>query len=414
MRAKNLLICFFVWVAVFSGCKQDDQSPIKLTFNGDTVSGVWEKNGTYTIAGHLYIAKGTSLTIEEGATIIMSDTTVHTEIIVSGNLYCTGTSSNPVKFTVPESMRTTDNALKGLWGGILADSSSQEILLSHTIIEYAGAITTVSSPSVLLSLYKDAAGERLPVLWTSNTSANVVVTNSVIRNIAEDCFYLEGGNIIIENNTFHTSGNSGGEAINVKSGCIVDACYNLIYSPNTNGFKLSNSGDRSPQAQVYAYNNTIINAGWRRPSVKGGSIWLETSVIAKVYNNLIANCRFGIKNSKADAQSVWDYTYYYGYDQTCVDQFQSTESSVVSGNNDITGTVAGENDPLFVNYPLSTDMYSSTFDDSWDFHLESGSPAIGKGTTAFTPNFVSSGISVNGTTYTSPAPSSTIGAFGTE
>jgi hypothetical protein len=241
-----------------------------------------------------------------------------------------------------------------------------------------------------------------------------VVSNSTIRNAGEDCFYFDGGNILLCNNVFHTSGSDGGEAIDVKSGCLVDACYNLIFSPNTNGFKLSNSGDRSPQAKVYAYNNTIVNAGWRRPSVKGGSIWIETSVNAKVYNNLMANCRFGMKNSKADAQSAWDYNYYYGYNQTCVDQFQTTTANVVRGTNDIAGTTAGENDPLFVNYDLSYDMYSSTFSDSWDFHLKSGSPAIGKGTTNFTPNFQTTGIVVNSTTYTSPAPSTTMGAFGTK
>jgi hypothetical protein len=154
MKVKNLLIGSAFAALLFTGCNKESQAPISMSFKGDSVSGVWEKNGTYTISGHLYIPKGKSLTIEEGATIIMADTASHTEIIVEGNLYCKGTSSNPVKFTVPESLRTSDNNLKGLWGGILATTTAGEILFDYTIIEYAGAIATTSSPSVQRSIYK--------------------------------------------------------------------------------------------------------------------------------------------------------------------------------------------------------------------------------------------------------------------
>jgi hypothetical protein len=74
---------------------------------------------------------------------------------------------------------------------------------------------------------------------------------------------------------FYTTGVAGGDAINIKSGVLADVAFNVIYSPNTNALKLSNSGDRTPQAYIVGYNNTIINAGWRRPTTKGGSIWLE-------------------------------------------------------------------------------------------------------------------------------------------
>ena len=64
--------------------------------------------------------------------------------------------------------------------------------------------------------------------------------------------------------------------VNVKAGCKVDAAYNLMFAPNTNGFKLSSSGQNDEagrkQALIRAYNNTIVNAGWRRDGVKGGSV----------------------------------------------------------------------------------------------------------------------------------------------
>jgi hypothetical protein len=412
MKTLKLLFIFIAALSLLYSCEDDEIIPKEATFKGGDVSGAWEKNTTYTVEGHIIVPEGKSLTIEEGVTMIMADTSLKIEILVYGNLYCKGTAENPVKITIAENLRTTANAMKGLWGGILCSPTSGEILLDNTIVEYAGAVTTEDSPSVQRGFYKAEAGERLPVLWTSNTLGKVVVKNSVIRNMAEDCFYLEGGKILIMNNTFHTSGVSGGEAVNIKSGCIADVAYNLFFSPNTNALKLSNADLRDPQATVNAYNNTMINCGWRRPSVKGGSAWLENNVNAKIFNNLIANCRFGTKNDGADARSVYDYNMYYGYNQTCVDQFQTTTSKVVRGAHDVAGTTAGQNDPKFVNFPLSTDMFSTEFNTSWNFKLMSGSPAIGKGTTSITGNHTS-GISVGGVTYNSPAPSTTIGAFGT-
>ncbi len=412
MKTLKLLFIFIAALSLLNSCEKDEVVPKDATFEGGDVSGVWAKNSTYTVEGHIIVPEGQTLTIEEGVTVIMADTSLKIEILVYGNLYCKGTSENPVKITIPENLRTTANAMKGLWGGILCTTTSGEVLLDNTIVEYAGAVTTEESPSVQRGLYKAEAGERLPALWTSNTQGKIVVKNSTIRNMAEDCFYLEGGKIIIMNNTFHTSGVSGGEAVNIKSGCIADVAFNLFYSPNTNAIKLSNADLREPQATVNAYNNTMLNCGWRRPSVKGGSVWLENNVNAKIFNNLIANCRFGAKNDKADARSIYDYNLYYGFNQTCVDQFQTTSSKVVRGEHDVAGTTAGATDPKFVNYPLNNDMFSSEFNTSWNFKLQSGSPAIGKGTTSISGN-LTSGISVAGVTYKSPAPSTTIGAFGT-
>ena len=69
--------------------------------------------------------------------------------------------------------------------------------------------------------------------------------------------------------------------------------------------------------------------------------------------------------------------------------------------------------PKFVNYPLNTDSKNAVFNTAWDFRLQSGSPAIGKGTTTFTRLYADGLSFANGTLYKSPAPSTTIGAFGT-
>lgn len=134
-----------------------------------------------------------------------------------------------------------------------------------------------------------------------------------------------------------------------------------------------------------------------------------------MYNNLLANCRFGIKRDvklPEDSRSVVSNNYYYGYSQDAVDQFQPSKE-ILAGTNDIIGTKADQNDPKFVNYPTNTSMSNADYNTAWDFHLSAGSPALGKGITTFSRNF-KEGIVINGVTYKSPEPATYVGAFGTK
>jgi len=382
-----------------------------ITVKGD-VSGTWTKGSTITVTDHIIIPAGKSLTMEEGVKVLMADTAKHIEFLVLGNLYCKGTAANPIKITVKPELLKKDVDFPRSWGGFICDTTCTEFLMLYTHVEYTGAVTTEESPSVKKGLYKAAAGEGLPIInFRNHNNGKLVIQHCTFNNAGEDGMYLEGGKYIIAYNTLYTTGETGGDMINLKAGSIADICYNFMYSPNTNGLKLSNSGERNPQCNPVCYNNTLVNTGWRRPTVKGGGIWLEAGVNAKIFNNLQVNPRFGVKNSKADAASVYDYQYYYGYTQATVNAFQATEKDVVRGPNDVAGTKAGENDPLFKNYDLSNDGMNTIFDTDWDFHLKSGSPAIGKGTTNFTRHFATTGITIGGVTYKSPEPSTTIGAF---
>ncbi|NIJ54526.1 right-handed parallel beta-helix repeat-containing protein [Dyadobacter arcticus] len=421
LKMKSTMIAASLAIFALAGCSDDTSEPtpvippvVQESVSGE-VSGVWTKGGTYKITGHILVPAGKSLTIEEGATVLFSDSVVKPEVVVLGNLYSMGSAEKPVKFTVPDAWKTAANQFGNLWGGIIAGPNSTELVLSNTILEYGGAVTTEESPSVKAQLYKAEAGEHVPVAYFMNLAGKFVVVNSIIRNFNEDGFYIEGGKVIIANNMFYTTGVSGGDAINIKSGVQADVAFNVVYSPNTNALKLSNSGERSPQAYVVGYNNTIINAGWRRPTTKGGSIWLEAGVRADLYNNLLANDRYGIKRNAGepeDKRSVIANTFYYGADQVTANQFQpSTE--IVKGLNDMISTKAGENDPKFVNYPLTTATNNANFDTAWDFHLQAGSPALGKGKTDFA-RLYADGIVVNGVTYKSPAPANYAGAFGTK
>lgn len=376
------------------------------TLSGE-VSGTWTKGKTIYIKGDVIIPEGKSLVIEEGVTVMMLNV-AKPEFIIKGNFYAEGSAAAPIKFTAQNNPETFGDH----WGGLLAGPTCGELLLNYVILEQGGAVTTEESASVKAGFYKAEAGEHVPAIWYGG-EGKFVVMNSTIRNFNEDVFYIEGGDVIVANNYFYTTGVSGGDAVNIKSGVNADVAFNVFYSPNTNALKLSNSGDRPRQAYVIGYNNTMMNCGWRRPTTKGGSIWVEKSVRADLYNNLMVNNRFGIKRDKGnpeDNRSVISHTFYYGKDQTTVDQFQPNDE-VIAGLNDINSTTIGANDPGFENYPLTTAADNAVLNSSWDFHLKAGSAALSGAQTSFTRHFAS-GLSLNGKSYSSPAPAAHYGALG--
>lgn len=408
-----------------------------------SVEGTWKKYSIINVTGHINVPQGKTLTVEEGVEVVVGtngqdENTTKIEIIVNGNLYCYGTEEAPVTFTVPAAERTAANAFARLWGGIIGSVTCSEIVLEHALVEYTGAVTTATSPSVTAGLFKAGGGEGMVAFNTNNPAGRYVIVNSTFRYTGEDAIYVQGGSCIFAHNLFYACGTAGGEAINVKAGCKVDATRNLMYSPNTNAFKLSNSGAGGEryQAQINAYNNTIVNAGWRRDpnEPKGGSVWAEKGCLVNVYNNLIVNCMFGAKapqfavsaSAGPDLNSHIDYNFYAsGTAQSAVaqhvangtttafDGFKPGVADVVYGAHDVRGEAAGSNDPLFVSFPFAGNpLLSYSYSSAWDFHLQAGSPALSGAYTGFTPYFSATGVTVNGKEYKSPAPAVYFGAFG--
>ncbi len=415
---KNLFV-YLLWVTLgvitLASCEksENDVKPITENVSGE-VSGVWSKGNTYVVKNHLLIPAGKSLTIEEGVSVIFSDSVVKPEVIVRGNLYILGTENNLVKLTVPDSWKTTANKFGNLWGGLVCASTCEELLIQYAILEYGGATTTEESPSVKAGLYKGAAGEKVPGINFVNENGKFVIQHSRMNNFQDDQIYIEGGKVIVSNNLIYTSGNAGGDGVNIKSGVLADVAFNIIYSPNTNCIKLSNNGEKTPQIYVKAYNNTFLNAGWRRPTIKGGSVWVEASARAEVVNNLYVNNRFGFKRDTKkpeDNRTFAANNSFYGFTQTCVDQFQPNKE-IIAGTNDIVPKLAGENDPKFVNFPLNNPEMSPDFNTAWDFRVQTGSPVLGKGDASFAP-LHTNGLVLNGKTYKSPAAANFIGAKGT-
>lgn len=462
MKLTKLFVAMLALTAAvqFSACSDDEtidtptpQPPTNITAAGE-VSGVWSKGSTINIDGHITVPEGKSLTIEEGVTVIFNEKGVgasHTpiEFIVDGNLYSKGTATNPVRFTVAEQLRTEANTFAGLWGGIVATEKCAEMLFDHTIIEYTGGAVSQDSPSALKGIY--TPGDDFdPQITTNNVNGRYVVTNSILRNGVSDAIYMMGGRGIIQNNTFAANGETGGEAVNIKAGCKVDVAFNLMYSPNTNGLKLSSSGQNDEagrhQALVRAYNNTIVNAGWRRDGVKGGSIYVEKNALASVFNNLMVNCKFKAMTPKwgqpaVDAgpasECIIDYNFYAaGTAESTLPQDieEGTTNAFLSltaaNKNIFTNAIdlhspisasAGDQatDPQFVNFATATNPLTDfCLKNGIDFHVSADSPVLNGAYTgneaAMNGYYVSEGLSVNGITYNTQAAAARFGAFGTK
>lgn len=463
MKTKAIFVIAAAMVFSLASCEKDpdQKEPVEPVEAAGEVSGVWEAGSTVYVDGHIVVPEGESLTIEEGVTVIFSDAGVgvnHTaiEFSVDGNLYCLGTAENPVRLTVDESLRTADNTFAGLWGGIVAGATCEEMLIDHTIIEYCGGQVIEGSPAAENGYYT-AGDDAYPHITTNNVNGRYVITNSILRNGWSDAIYMMGGNAIIADNIFSAIGYDGAEAVNVKSGCTVDVTRNIMFSANTNGLKLSSS-DQSEvrhQAQICAYNNTIIGSGWRRDGEKGGGIYVEENADAGVFNNLLVNCKFrattpawdepGSEDCYDGENSLIDYNYYasgtvkssivfsgeyeddgetllysgveypyqgYAFDHEWYDNDKVDVHSVIAR----TAEEAVSLDPRFVNFDLNMDPASYTFNDSWDFHLQAGSPALDASKTYTAggrqPYFGTTGLQINGQTYTSPAIGNWFGAYG--
>ena len=429
----------------------EPQGPVSLEDQwNNTNTVIWPADTVINLTEHYTVPEGKTLIIKEGVQIIASTEGVGANLLpvefsVNGNLYCEGTEEKPILFSIPEADRTGANTFAGLWGGIVAGSTCEEMLIDHTIIEYTGGEVLEGAPAANAGYY-EAGDDAYPQITTNNVNGKYVITNSILRNGVSDAIYMMGGNAIIMNNLFIANGETGEEAVNVKSGCQVDVAGNVMYAPNTNALKLSSSdqSDVRGQAKIQAYNNTIINAGWRRDSDKGGGIYAEENVAVHVYNNLLVNCKFramtpgldnlaNVEGGYDDRNSVIDYNYYasgsqevdpnYVYEQGIHYSWQGynyEHEDYHVGVVDVNSVIATEEDskdPMFVNYDIDAiSLTNYVYNDAWNFHLQAGSPALhgayNGGNSAMAPLFGTVGLSVNGKTFTSPDPQAYFGAHG--
>ncbi len=430
MMIKQLLNRFnvFLFVAALAGlasCSEDDEITFKeLTPAGEITETVWSANTTVYIESDVVVPAGSSLTIEAGTQVIFKGDNLGTadapEFQVRGNLYVLGTESNPVVFSVETAQKTEENQYIGLWGGIQCASTCEELALVYAEISYTGA--PAGANSIFVEQGEDEGDPRFGVTF-ANPEGKYVCTHSTFMNTADDATRVlaGGGQCLFTYNTFAFCGGVGGEAINIKSGTKGDMAFNVFYSVATNGTKWSNSGDLSPQTECNSYNNTFVNCGWRRNKEgRGGSVNIEKSARGASYNQLIVNCKYGVRvvggeDAADSANVIADYSYYYGNEQQIVDEFIPSNGILPYLNNtlanDVQGAV-GENDPMFADFDVTLSKSADVALASIDLHLQSGSAALTGAYTDFSP--VVSSLTVGGVTYSAPAPAEYFGAFGTK
>ena len=413
-------------------------APLSGSIKGTMLSGQ-----VYAVTSDVTINAGDTLLIQKGVTINVKNAST---FIVKGTMVSLGTKEAPVVITDPSRVKTTgastatsDSAYGGGWAGIYCDKTCPLLVLKWTHLDFAGAgIQTIpfTGPSV---------GDQY-CIYFGNPNGNFILEDSWIYGTPDDAVRFYGGHVNIMRNTLEKCGGTGGDGFNAKGGTQGNMAYNLIIGGATNGTKSSNDGGIQPQCMIAMYNNTYVNGGHRNRGTygaRGGSIEVENNSRALVYNNLVVNCRFGVRIAggnnvtakvyladttgphagDAIAQTAYGYNYFYGDSVKLTNQFLPTNIAQAVVTNpqpngipnmatflgasytfgmqyDGTSLVA-QNNPLFVNYPLPNANYQTQSSvDAYNFHLQSGSPAIGKGYQSFTPimnipidaNFGSSGI----------------------
>jgi hypothetical protein len=199
--------------------------------------------------------------------------------------------------------------------------------------------------------------------------------------------------------------------------------FNFFIGNATNALKAANSGSGPGivNCEVRIFNNTLINGGWRQTkSGRGGSINFEKLAYGMAFNNLIVNCRWGLRLSSDVPDTAYMYAGHYGYNYYWADSIVTANQIFPYTPGAVTKPVATDfpnpfgylpanynyrpcvaydgsaavqkGDPQFFNYPLPVTggyrLQDITAIGNFKFTLKPTSPCIGKGYTGFQPMMV--------------------------
>lgn len=391
---------------VVVGSTVSDAAPLCGSIKGTMLTGK-----TYVIGCDVTVNKGDTLLLQPGVTVRVNSKVA---IIVKGTFISLGTQSQPnwistftTKTDNPNTNPATDSAYLGRWYGINCDTTSSLFVMKWTHVEFAGA-TWSSVP-----LFGLATNTPSWAVFFQNINGNCIIEDSWFYGTTDVAVQVSYGKISIMRNTFEKNGQFGGESINPKSGSVGDIAYNLFIGAATNGGKISNSGASPVQTNINFYNNTLVNCGYRQATyaAHGAGINYEKQAKGKIYNNLLVNCRLGLRivNTADTLNTSYGYTYHYADSLVVANQFYPVGDVTHPLNTDIPDitvliptlcstyklggaynapvSIAGGNNPLFLNFPLPQPNYKQiAYATGFDFHLTSASPAAGKGTiSAFKP-----------------------------
>lgn len=401
MQTKHILIA--VAALAVSACHKDEtvhvsdaQISAGQTITSDTLTG--SVKGTLGTGKTYYFR--TDITINEGDTLLMQagsklialgdgkTTATSPQITCNGTFISLGTADANNFITIPDSLRKPENIGKGYWGGIQCGENSGDVIIKWTHLEYAGG---PAGPSADPAVF--AAGDPRNLCSYTNYNGHFILEDSWLYGSTDDGIRILHGNVSVMRNTFEANGLAGGEALNLKAGSVGDVAYNLVIGAATNAFKVSNSGGGPIQTNVYLYNNTMLNCGMRQvKSGRGGSIDYEKGAQGKIYNNIIINCRYGMRiTPDADtAHTRYDYQFFYSNANAQFTQFYTSDGVGSKQAHDVMGTATLTNDPQFADYsinqfdfsknPAPLDISQMPFTiitaQQYNFTLLPGSPAL--------------------------------------
>ncbi len=402
--------------------------------------GTMTSGNTYTLTGDFTINYGDTVLLQSGVTVCVQPGVT---IIVKGVLISLGTAAAPNYFTVCGTTKidqvgnppTSDPAYAGKWTGINCDTSCPLLDLQWTHIEFTGGTFANTEPFV-----GGSSGSVSYSILFQNPNGDLIVMDSWIYGCTDDCVRIQQGRLYMARNTLEKMGYIGGDGLNAKHGSQGDMSYNLCVGNATNSTKCSDKGSGNfVECNINMYNNTYVDCGYRQASYlsRGSDIDYEQGGRGWCYNNLIVNCRNGIRVGDGQnsipmpdtVNTIIGYNYIYDDSVWEVNQmypiaagtwtkpnayiiptqkqfnlpadFYNPNGNPSNGGDDLAYTapsLAGANNPMFVNFPLPEVLsgaganlsYISSLETGvsvngkpFDFHLKTGSPAIGIGYTSF-------------------------------
>jgi hypothetical protein len=372
-------------VAALASCSKKDTTitsappiPVSNPIKSDTI-GSFEKGTllagkTYTMNHDVYVKKGDTLLAQPGAIVIVKN---NAQFSIQGHLQILGTKDQPIIF---DSFAHTP----GTWGGFQCDSA-QEVTMKWADVKNTGG-----------ALVK-GGGARPTVKVTRQIPVDI--EDSWFRNGQDDALALYAGVLTVLRNTVESSGSNDGEGINIKGGAVGICAYNVVYNQAGTGIKLETSTKiTTGETTIDVYNNTCVSNGWRRGNNEPGrGVSVGLGAHGNIYNNIFVNNYHGLEIfTDADVnQTKYGYNLFYATVDSKIDtvnalnlviplrpNFYPNTALGVAQSTDIISTAVGNADPKFANYDGLLLVPNGAVNSN-NFHLQSGSPAIGKGITTW-------------------------------
>jgi len=388
MKTKQLsLITLAMAIAIgFFSCSKPEKTsvitpvippshPIAAGNISGFVKGTLLTGSTYTVTADITVKTGDTLLAQPGAIVIVKN---NAQFSIKGVLQLLGTQAKPVWFN-------SDKGTPGTWGGFQCDTA-QAVTIKWTHIDNTGGLDPSASPrkSVFVAYH-----------------INLDIEDSWISGGEDDIVRAQNGaTVTILRNTFISNGSTDGECINLKSGVTGDVAYNVIFSQAGTAVKLETSSTiPNPQTVVNVYNNTAVSCGWRRGAGEPGrGCSVGVNAIGHIYNNIfvnnyeglevfpdadVVNTKYGNNLFYASVDSFMDNTVTPAIAVDLRANFFPNDGVAKATTTDLVSTAIGDKDPKFKVFNASVIATPTGGQSTNDYHLQAGSPALGKGNATY-------------------------------